>query len=60
MTRRFFKDLFNEDKVWEVVRLSGDNYYVRQYIKGKQFGRGCRMRKQMINEVGMMAGIELL
>ena len=59
MTRKFFRDQYNATKVWEVVRLSGGNYYVRQYINGKQFGRGSRMHKKLIDEVGMMKGEQL-
>ena len=59
MTRKFFKDRYNANKTWEVVRLSGGNYYVRQYINGKQFGRGSRMHKKLIDEVGMMKGEQL-
>ena len=37
--RTYYKDRYNDNKVWEVVKLSG-GYYLRQYICGKQFGRG--------------------
>lgn len=59
MTRKFFKDQYNANKVWEVVRLSGGNYYVRQYINGKQYGRGSRIHKKLIDEIGMMKGEQL-
>lgn len=57
--RRYFKDRYNANKVWEIVQLSGGNYYVRQYIKGKQFGVGRRMHKKLIDDIGMMEGEEL-
>ena len=37
--RTYYKDRYNDNKVWEVVKLRG-GYYLRQYICGKQFGRG--------------------
>lgn len=33
-------------KVWEVVKLDG-GYYLRQYVSGKQFGRGLRTAKSL-------------
>ena len=37
--RTFYRDRWNDRKVWEVVKLRG-GFYLRQYINGKQFGRG--------------------
>lgn len=59
MVKRFFVDRYNANKIWEVTKLSGGNYYVKQWICGKQYGKGYRMYKRFIDEVGMMSGKEL-
>lgn len=35
--RTYYKDRYNDNKVWEVVKLSR-GYYLRQYICGKRKG----------------------
>lgn len=60
--RTFYRDRWNSDKIWEVVKLVG-GYYLRQYIKGVQFGRGLRTTKKYIASIGIfgfeeLAGIE--
>ena len=50
--RTYYKDRYNGNKVWEVVKLSG-GYYLRQYICGKQFGRGMRTTKKYIQSLGI-------
>lgn len=52
MTRTFYQDRWNPDKTWEVVKLVG-GYYLRQYIKGRQFGRGIRTTKKYIQSIGI-------
>lgn len=52
MIRVFYQDKYNENKVWEVVALSG-GYYLRQYICGKQFGRGARTTKRKLHNLGI-------
>ena len=52
VSRKFYRDRWNQNKVWEVVKLSG-GYYLRQYIKGKQFGRGIRTTKKSIQNMGI-------
>ena len=52
MKRFFYQDKYNNNKTWEVVKLSG-GYYLRQYINGKQFGRGIRTTKKYIQEIGI-------
>lgn len=54
LRRTFYQDRHNAQKAWEVVRLSGGGYYLRQYIGGKQYGRGIRTTKQHISAVGIM------
>lgn len=39
--RTYYRDRWNEKKVWEVVKLVG-GYYLRQYISGQQVGRGMK------------------
>lgn len=51
--RTFYQDIWNEKKVWEVVKLSG-GFYLRQYIDGKQYGRGIRTSKRFIEGIGIM------
>lgn len=36
--RTYYRDRWNEKKVWEVVKLVG-GYYLRQYISGQQVRR---------------------
>ncbi len=50
--RTYYKDKYNDNKVWEVVKLNG-GYYLRQYICGKQFGRGMRTTKKHIQSFGI-------
>lgn len=51
--RKFYQDRWNEKKVWEVVRLSGC-FYLRQYIEGRQWGRGLRTTKKFIKNIGIL------
>ena len=39
LQRNYYRDRWNEKKVWEVVKLVG-GYYLRQYVSGQQVGRG--------------------
>ncbi len=50
--RTFYRDAYNDNKVWEVAELSG-GHYLRQYINGQQFGRGLRTTKKHIQEIGI-------
>ena len=50
--RTYYKDKYNDNKVWEVVKLSR-GYYLRQYICGKQFGRGMQKKKKHIQSLGI-------
>lgn len=51
--RKFYQDRWNENKVWEVVRLVG-GFYLRQYIDGRQQGRGLRTTKEFIKSIGIL------
>ena len=44
-----FKDKYNDYKEWEIIKLNG-GYYLKQYIKGKQFGRGFKTSKKWIEK----------
>lgn len=52
MMRTFYQDPWNANKIWEVVKLSG-GYYLRQYIKGIQYGKGLRTTKRYITSIGI-------
>lgn len=52
LKRVFYQDRWNPDKTWEVVKMAG-GYYLRQYIKGKLFGRGVRTTKKFIENIGI-------
>ena len=43
-------DKYNSSKEWEIIKLSG-GYYLKQYIRGKQFGRGFRTSKRYIENI---------
>ena len=51
--RVYYQDKYNKDKVWEITKQSGGNYYVKQFIKGKQFGKGTRMSKSDVDDLGL-------
>lgn len=50
--RTYYKDRYNDNKVWEVTKLKG-GYYLRQYICGEQFGKGLRTTKKFIQSLGI-------
>lgn len=56
--RKFYRDRWNSNKIWEVVKLAG-GYYLRQYIKGVQFGKGLRTTKAYITSIGIFGFEEL-
>ncbi len=53
VSKKFYRDKWNPNKVWEVARLVG-GYYLRQYINGSQFGRGARVTKKHIESIGIL------
>lgn len=56
--RTFYQDRWNSNKVWEVAKLVG-GYYLRQYIGGKQAGKGLRTTKKFIQSIGIFEFEEL-
>ena len=52
MKRKIYQDPYNSIKTWETTELSG-GYYLKQFIKGKQFGRGSRTTKKNLKEIGI-------
>lgn len=58
LERTFYRDPYNEAKVWEVVKLSG-GYYLRQYIYGRQFGKGLRTTKGYLDDIGILGFPEI-
>ena len=52
ISKKYYKDPWNEKKVWEVVRmLSG--YYLRQYIGGQQVNKDLKTTKKFIKSLGI-------
>lgn len=51
--RTFYQDRWNPDKVWEVAQMIG-GYYLRQYVCGRQFGKGLRTTKKFIASIGIL------
>lgn len=52
LRRVYYKDRYNENKLWEVTKLSG-GYYLRQYVSGRQIGKGLRTTKKFISDIGI-------
>ena len=52
VSRTFYRDKWNRNKVWEVAKLAG-GYYLRQYISGDQVNRGLRTTKAFIQSIGI-------
>ena len=52
MQRKIYQDPYN-NKIWEVIKLNG-GYYLKQFIKGKQFGRGLRTTKKNLEKMGIL------
>ncbi len=50
MTRTLYQDKFNSQKVWEVTSIS-HGFYLKQFICGKQFGRGLKTSKEYIKSI---------
>lgn len=51
--RIYYMDRYNNNKIWQVSILKG-GYYLRQYIKGIQFGRGLKCSKKFITSIGIL------
>lgn len=52
MMKVLVEDKYNKNKQWEITYLKG-GYYLRQFICGRQFGRGSRVTKRWIREIGI-------
>lgn len=52
VVRTYYQDKWNENKVWEVVKMVG-GYYLRQYICGQQISKGLRTTKKFIASLGI-------
>lgn len=53
LARTFYQDPWNENKVWEVVRMIS-GYRLRQYICGQQVNEGFRTTKKFIRSLGIL------
>ena len=51
--RTYYLDRYNHFKIWEVSKLKG-GYYLRQYIHGKQFGKGLKTSRKYIKRIGIL------
>ena len=58
MWRVYYRDRYNTKKIWEVTKLSG-GYYLRQYISGRQTGKGLRTTKKFISDIGIFGFEEI-
>lgn len=54
MKRVLVQDKYNKDKTWEINYIS-HGIYLKQYICGKQYGRGCRVSMKWLKELGLTA-----
>ena len=52
MVRMIYRDAYSDIKTWEVTKIKG-GYYLKQFIKGKQFGRGIKTTKKHLEEIGI-------
>ncbi len=52
MMKVLVEDKYNKNKQWEITHLKG-GYYLREFICGRQFGRGCRTTKKWLDETGI-------
>lgn len=52
LQRNYYRDRWNEKKVWEVAKLVG-GYYLRQYISGQLVGRGMKTSMKFIKSIGV-------
>lgn len=48
LQRTYYRDRWNEKKVWEVVKLVGG-----YYISGQQVGSGIKTSKKFIKSIGV-------
>ena len=50
--RKRYQDPYNKSKIWEVTKLKG-GFYLKQFISGKQYGKGIRVTKKKLDELGI-------
>ena len=53
MIRTLYQDKYNPKKTWEVTSIS-HGFYLKQFICGKQFGRGLRTTREYIQSIGIL------
>lgn len=51
--RTFYRDKWNENKIWEVAELIG-GFYLRQYVCEIQQGAGIKTSKKFIKSIGIL------
>jgi hypothetical protein len=47
------QDKYNHKKTWEINYIS-HGLYLKQFIYGKQYGRGCRVSMKWLKELGLL------
>lgn len=52
MKRVLIQDKYNKAKSWEIAYIS-HGYYLREYIHGHQYGRGCRVTLSWLKSLGL-------
>ena len=53
MKRIRYQDKYNPVKEWEVTTYSSGNRYLKQFISGRQFGKGKQVTKKWLESMGM-------
>ena len=53
MIRTLYQDRYNTNKTWEVTSIS-HGFYLKQFICGKQFGRGLKTSREYLRSIGIL------
>lgn len=53
LVKHLYQDLYNSKKTWLVCYMKGA-IYLKQFIDGKQYGKGLRCTKAYINQIGVL------
>ncbi|MBR6983901.1 MAG: hypothetical protein IKH75_10330 [Ruminococcus sp.] len=48
-----YQDKYNPQKTWKVTSNS-HGFYLRQFICGKQFGRGLKTSREYLKSIGIL------
>ena len=53
MIRTLYQDKYNPQKTWEVTSIS-HGFYLKQFVCGKQFGRGLKTSREYLRSIGIL------